>query len=217
MDSRERDLRSELAAVCRRLEHKGLIAASDGNVSCRLGEDRILITPSGAPKGDVAPGDLLVTDLEGRPAGAGKPSSEIKMHLLVYRKRPDVSAVVHAHPPLATAFTVSGFRFDARVLPEVWLTMGEVPTAAFAVPSTEQVPRSIAPYVENHRVILLERHGALTYAENATRAYMLMEKLEHAARTMFLASVLKGRQPPEPLGEKQIAELEAVFGLTRTS
>ncbi len=210
-------MRSELVAVCRKLERKGLIAASDGNVSCRLGDTRILITPSGASKGDLEPGDLLTTDLDGRADGGGKPSSEIKMHLFVYRKRPDVSAVVHAHPPLATAFTLSGFRFDAKVLPEVWLTMGEVPTAAFAIPSTEQVPQSIAPYVENHRAILLERHGALTFGENATQAYMLMEKLEHAAKTLFLASVLKGRRPPEPLGEREIEKLEEAFRLTRVS
>jgi L-fuculose-phosphate aldolase len=216
MDSQERNLRSEVAAVCRKLERKGLIAASDGNVSCRAGENHILITPAGVSKGEVEPGDLVKTDLEGRVVeGTGNPSSEIRMHLYVYQKRPDVSAIVHAHPAMATAFTLSGFPFDARVLPEVWLTIGEVPTAPFAVPSTEEVPQSIAPYVENHRAILLERHGALTLGGSVTQAYMMMEKLEHAARILFFASILEGRKPPGALGENEIKKLEEAFRLTR--
>ena len=122
MDSQELNLRSELIKACRRLEQKGLIAANDGNVSSRAGENCILITPGGVSKGDIEPEDLVKTNLDGELLdGARKPSTEIRMHLHVYRNRPDVFAIVHAHPIMATAFTLAGFPFNSKVLPEVWL------------------------------------------------------------------------------------------------
>ena len=128
-------LRKEMVRVCRKLSAKGLIAASDGNVSCRAGNDLLLITPGGRSKGSVEPPDLLLVDHEGTVhEGAGKPSSELRMHLLAYRRRPDVNAVVHAHPPMLTALTLAGIPFRADVLPEVWLTIGPVPTAPYATP-----------------------------------------------------------------------------------
>ncbi|MHC1726438.1 MAG: class II aldolase/adducin family protein [Syntrophobacteraceae bacterium] len=212
MDSQELNLRSEIIKVCKKLESKNLIAASDGNVSCRAGDNCILITPSGVPKGEMGPEDLVKTCMQGNLLeGARKPSSEIRMHLYVYRHRPDVFAIVHAHPPLATAFTIAGFPFNSKVLPEVWLTIGRVPVATYATPSTAEVPDSIAPHVEKSRAILLQRHGALTFGANVMEAYMRMDKLEHAAKTLFYASILEGRKSPAALTEGQIVKLEAIL------
>jgi len=211
VDSQEQSLRSEIIKACRKLEQKGLIAASDGNVSCRAGENTILITPGGASKGDIEPEDLVKTDLDGKlREGTRKPSNEIRMHLYVYHKRPDVSAIVHAHPSMATAFTLAGFPFNSKVLPEVWLMLGNVPTAPYATPSTEEVPQSIAPYIEKHRAILLRRHGALTFGSSVSEAYMRMEKLEHAARILFFASILEDRKTPVPLYDSEIRKLEDI-------
>ena len=208
MDSQERSLRLEIIKVCRKLESKGLIAASDGNVSCRLGEDCILITPSGVSKGDMEPEDLARTSMQGNLLeGRIKPSSEIKMHLLVYRIRPDVMAIVHAHPPLATAFTLAGYPFNSKVLPEVWLMLGKVPVAPYATPSTDEVPQSISPYIAESRVILLRRHGAITFGGSVAEACMRMEKLEHGAKILFYASMLEDRKTPVALTESEIAKL----------
>ncbi len=208
MDSQERSLRLEIIKVCRKLESKGLIAASDGNVSCRLGEDCILITPSGVSKGDMEPEDLARTCMQGNLLeGRIRPSSEIRMHLLVYLMRPDVMAIVHAHPPLATAFTLAGFPFNSKVLPEVWLMLGKVPVAPYATPSTDEVPRSISPYIAESRAILLRRHGAITFGGSVTEACMRMEKLEHCAKILFYASMLEDRKTPVALTESEIAKL----------
>ncbi len=208
----ELTLREEVIEVCRRLAAAGLVAATDGNVSCRLDERRILVTPSGVPKGDLRPLDLMVTDMDGRTlSGRGRPSSELKMHRLVYQRRGDVRAVVHAHPPLLTALTLAGEPFPAGALPEVWLGMGTVPTAPYATPSTDEVPRSIEPFVDSAQAVLLERHGSLTLGKSLMEAYLRLEKLEQAARTFILAHLLRGR-PVDPLPGAALARLEEVFG-----
>ncbi len=206
----ESKLRSEMVRICVRLSDRGLIAASDGNVSCRIGPDRLLVTPSGRPKGGLAPSDLLVVNLDGElVSGAGRPSSELKMHLAVYHKRADVNALVHAHPPLLTAFTLAGVAFASDVLPEVWLTIGPVPTAPYATPSTREVPDSIEPFIADHRAILLERHGALTFGGTMEEACMRLEKLEHAAHTLYYA-VMIARRPPDALAKEDLEKLEEV-------
>ena len=208
MDSQERNLRLEIIKVCRKLESKGLIAASDGNVSCRVGEDSILITPSGVSKGDLGPEDLAKTCMRGNLLeGPIRPSNEIRMHLHVYRTRRDVLGIVHAHPPFATAFTLAGFPFNSKVLPEVWIMLGKVPVAPYATPATDEVPQSISPYIMDSRAILLRRHGALTFGGSVTEACMRMEKLEHCAKILFYASILEDRKAPVALTESEIAKL----------
>ncbi len=204
----EYELGYDLIDVCRALERKGFIAATDGNVSCRAGDNRLLVTPSGRAKGELTPIDLLVTDLEGAVlSGHGRPSSEIRMHLLIYARRPDVQAVVHAHPPMLTALTLAGVAFVAEALPEVWLTVGAVPTAPYATPSTQEVPSSIAPFVDSHEAILMERHGSITVGRSLREAYRRLEKLEHAAYTLFFAhQMLQG--PPTPLGAAALQKLK---------
>jgi len=207
----ESDLRCELIEVCRALECKGFIAATDGNVSCRLRDDRVLVTPSGKAKGELKPIDLLVTDLDGVPvSGPGRPSTEIRMHLLVYSRRPDVAAVVHAHPPLLTALTLAGIPFAADALPEVWVAIGPVPTAPYATPSTQEVPDSIAPFIDSHQAILMERHGSLTLGRSLSEAYMRLEKLEHAAHTLYFAHQLLQR-PPRPLDQTALQKLDRLL------
>jgi L-fuculose-phosphate aldolase len=211
MDSQERSLRLEIIKVCRKLESKGLIAASDGNVSCRAGEECILITPSGVSKGDLEPEEVAKTSMRGELLeGPIRPSSEIRMHLHVYRKRPDVFAVVHAHPTVATASTLVGFPLNSKILPEVWLMLGKVPVAPYATPSTDEVPQSIDPYVLGSRAILLRRHGALTFGGSLVEACIRMEKLEHFAKILFYASMLEDRKAPVALMESDIAKLNAI-------
>lgn len=208
MDSQERSLRLEMIRVCRKLESKGLIAASDGNVSCRIDQDGILITPSGVSKGDLEPEELAKTSMNGNLLeGPIKPSSEIRMHLHVYRMRPDVSAIVHAHPPVVTAFTLAGFPFNSKVLPEVWLMLGKVPLAPYATPGTDEVPQSIEPHIMGSRAILLKRHGAITFGGGLMEARMRMEKLEHCAKILFYASMLEDRKTPVALTDSEIAKL----------
>lgn len=211
MDSQETILREEIIKVCRRLDEKGLISAGDGNVSCRAGGDCILITPSGVSKGDMNPEQMVRTGIrDGIPEGPARPSSEIKMHLKVYRMNPEVFAVVHAHPPVATAVTLSGYPFNTKVLPEVWMMLGKVPVAPYATPSTDEVPLSIQPYIMESRAILLKRHGAVTFGKSLMEACMRMEKIEHFARILFYASMLEDRKASVALSESEIAKLGSI-------
>jgi len=210
MDSQERSLRLEIIKVCRKLEGRGLIAASDGNVSARAGRDCMLITPSGVSKAEMTPEEIAKTSMLGELLeGTIKPSSEIRMHLRVYGMRPDISAIVHAHPPVATAFTLAGHPFNSKALPEVWMMLGKVPVAPYATPSTDEVARSIEPYIMESRAILLERHGALTFGGTLMEACMRMEKIEQCARILFFAAMLEDRKAPAALTEAEIARLGA--------
>jgi L-fuculose-phosphate aldolase len=189
---RRRDEAGEdIVRVCRRLFERGLIAGPDGNVSVRLLDGTILVTPSGMSKVDVCDEDLVMVDLEGRPIGRSRaPSSELKMHLRAYHRRPDVMAVVHAHPPMATGFAVAGENFVAPVLPEVILQMGGVPLLPYATPGTPALADSFDPFLEQHDAFLLANHGATTLGPTLDIANQRMESLEHAARIVFTARML---------------------------
>lgn len=190
-DARERRARDQIVTVCRRLYERGLIAGPDGNVSVRLENGDILITPSGRSKIDVTADTLLVVDASGRViAGDGSPSSEIRMHLRIYQRRADVHAVVHAHPPTATGFGVAGQSFTAPVLPEVILQMGTVPLVPYATPGTDALPDSLEPFLMEHDCFLLANHGATTVGSTLEIAHQRMESLEHAARIVFVARSL---------------------------
>lgn len=183
--------RDAIVRVGKRLWRRGLVGGAEGNVSVRLDEGRVLATPSGACKGFLDPDDLVVTDLAGRPlAGRGRPSSELRVHLAVYRRRPDVRAVVHAHPPTATGFAIAGVALDECVVPEVIATLGRVPIVPYGTPSTEELAERVAEYVPTHDALLLANHGAVTYAATLDRAIDVMESLEQAARSLLVASLL---------------------------
>jgi L-fuculose-phosphate aldolase len=180
--------RRGVVAVCRRLYDRGLIAGQDGNVSLRVAADTVLVTPAGLSKVDVRPSDLVELTLAGgRTAGARGASSEVAVHLRIYRRRPDVAAVVHAHPPAATAFTVAREPFVAAALPEVIFQVGGVAVVPYARPGTEALADEFEPFVAEHDAFLMANHGATTVGATLTVAHQRMESLEHAARIMLYA------------------------------
>ncbi len=203
----EARLRRDLVEVCRRLHARDLVGAGEGNVSCRLGSGRLLVTPSGANKGYLAPADLVVTDLAGRKLrGRGRPSTELRMHLAVYAARPDVQAVVHAHPLTAVALTVAGLPPPNDLVPEASVVLGRVATAPFATPGTDEVPASLAPLLAEHDVLLLERHGALALGATLFQAFDRLETLERVARIALLARLAGSCEPlPRAAVEKVLA------------
>jgi L-fuculose-phosphate aldolase len=205
-------LRHDIVEVGRRLWTRGFVASNDGNISVRIGPDRLLMTPASVSKGFMAPEMMVVTDLEGQvvSAAAGrKPSSEMKMHLVAYRERPDVGAVVHAHPPLATGFAVAGIPLDRAVLAEVVTTLGSIPIAEYATPSTQQLAESVAPYVRSHDGLLLANHGALALGHDLFAAYYKMETIEHFARISLVARML-GRE--HLLSREEVDRLQGLRG-----
>ncbi len=201
---RQAQLRQEIVRVCRMLHQKNYLAGTDGNVSVRLG-DQVLVTPSGVNKGMMEEDQVITVDLKGRLlAGTGRPTSELRMHLLVYELRPEAGAVVHAHLPYATACTLAGISLLEPILPEVVITLKGIPTAAYATPGTEEVPKAIRDFIQEFDAILLSRHGAITVGQDVMDAYNKMEKLEHTARVV-LAARLQG--PVSPLSASQVEKL----------
>ena len=218
--STETGLRRDLVEVCRRLHERRLLGAGEGNVSCRLGRDRLLVTPSGVNKGYLRPADLVVVDLAGaKVRGRGRPSTELLMHLAAYAARPDAGAVVHAHPLTAVAFTVAGLPPPNDLLPEAVLVLGPIVVAPFATPGTDEVPRSLAPFWREHQVIVLERHGALALGKDLFQAFDRMETLERVCEVAALARALGRCEPLSRAAvEKVIAAGRALAsGATRAS
>jgi L-fuculose-phosphate aldolase len=184
-------LRHAIVRVCRRLYERGLIAGPDGNVSVRLGDDRLLVTPSGMSKVDVNEDDLVVVSTEGRPvAGTRRPSSELGMHLRIYARRRDVRAVVHAHPPLATALAVAGEDLLLPVLPEIVVQTGGVPLVPYATPGTEALADAIEPFLVHYDAFLMANHGATSLGPDLPSAHQRMESIEHAAQVLLFARLL---------------------------
>jgi L-fuculose-phosphate aldolase len=191
----EETLRAGIVEVGRRLYARGYTASNDGNISVRLDQARLLMTPKSVCKGFMAPEMMCITDLDGRKlAGDRDPSSEMQMHLEVYRQRPDVQAVVHAHPPIATGFAVAGIPLDRAVLAEVVTTLGSVPIAEYATPSTKELPEAVRKYVKAHDGMLLANHGALTLGSDLFSAYYKMETIEHFAKISLVARLLGGER-----------------------
>ena len=195
----------EMLEAGRRLYQKGFVASNDGNLSARLEDGTFLITPTGICKGDMAEADLLVIDAQGAVVrGTKKVTSEVKMHLAVYESRPDIDAVVHAHPQKATAFAVAHIPLDKITLPEMVFALGKVGMTDYATPSTEGLPRAVQKQIVDSNALLLKNHGALTVGNSVMEAYFAMETLEHFASISYYASQLGGAKA---LGERQIAEL----------
>ena len=184
-------IKQEICEVGHRLYDHGFVAANDGNISVRLNNNEFYCTPTGVSKGSLTPDMIIKIDAEGNKIeGALNPSSEIKMHLRVFRERPDVNAVVHAHPPVATAFTVAGIPLDRSILPDAVLTIGDVPPCAYGTPSTMEIPDSLMPYIQEHDAFMLKNHGALTVGNTLTRAFFTMEEVEFNAKIMKYAMEL---------------------------
>jgi L-fuculose-phosphate aldolase len=172
---------------------RGYTASNDGNISVRLGDDRLLMTPRSVCKGFMTPDMMCVTDLDGKKLqGDRDPSSEMLMHLEVYRQRSDARAVCHAHPPIATGFAVAGIPLDRAVLAEVLTTLGSIPIAEYATPSTSELPAAVRKYVKAHDGMLLANHGALTLGTDLFSAYYKLETIEHFAKISLVARMLGG-------------------------
>jgi len=206
----EQTARADLLRICHLMYERGYVVASDGNVSARLDDGRVLATPTMTCKGRMTEDLLAITDLEGRPLNDRRASSELSMHLLIYRERPDVQAVCHAHPPHGTAFAVAGLPIDQPILSEVILTLGCVPLAEYGTPSTEELSDAMRPLVKHHNALLMANHGAVAYGSELWQAWDRLETLEHTARIAILSRALGGsRNLPAEAIEKLINVREA--------
>jgi len=193
---------------------RGYTASNDGNISVRLGNDRLLMTPKSVCKGFMTPDMMCVTDLDGRKLhGDRDPSSEMLMHLEVYRQRPDVQAVVHAHPPIATGFAVAGIPLNKAVLAEVLTTLGSIPIADYATPSTKELPEAVRKYVRAHDGMLLANHGALTLGADLFSAYYKMETIEHFAKISLVARLLGNENVLTREEVTRLQELRGTYGI----
>ena len=210
MTHREEQLRADIVELGRRLHARAYVASNDGNISVRLDDDRLLTTPKGVSKGFMTADMMVVTDYEGRKlAGQRDPSSELLMHLAVYENRPEINAVVHAHPPTATGFAVAGIALDRAVLAEVITTLGSIPIADYGTPSTQELADAVRQYIKAHDGLLLANHGALTVAGDLYAAYYKMETVEHFARISLVARTL-GRE--RLLSREEVLRLQELRG-----
>ena len=186
-------VREQICEVGRLLYDRGYVVSNDGNISVRVEPDRVLVTPSGVGKGRMTPEMLVLCDVAGNHIeGARHASSESKMHLMVYRERPDVGAVVHAHPPYSTACAICRRPLTERYLTEVVSGLGEVPVTEFAMPSTDEVPESVRPFVHSHNAVLLANHGSLAWGATLWQAFDRLETVEQTARIYTLVDQLGG-------------------------
>ena len=182
----EIQVRRAICEVGQKLYDKGFVAANDGNISVRINENQIIVTPTGVSKGGMTPESLVKMDLKGNIIGGkGRPSSEVKMHIQVYKINPSINAVVHAHPPLATAFAVARIPLERPIIAEAVVNLGIVPVADFALPGSQEVPDSIKPYVKDYNAVLLANHGLLTWGENLKQAFFRHESVEHYCKILY--------------------------------
>ncbi|HEY6120360.1 MAG TPA: class II aldolase/adducin family protein [Pyrinomonadaceae bacterium] len=206
----EQTARREICRVGQLLYDRSYVVSSDGNISVRLDDGRILATPTMTCKGRMTEDCLAITDNAGHPLTERKPSSELAMHLLIYEERSDVQAVCHAHPPHGTAFAVAGLAIDQPILSEVILTLGCVPLAGYGTPSTEELSDAMRPLVKHHNALLMANHGAVAYGSDLWQAFDRLETLEHTARIAILSRILGGsKNLPADAIEKLINVREA--------
>ncbi|MCX7671578.1 MAG: class II aldolase/adducin family protein [Anaerolineae bacterium] len=219
----ERTLREEFVRIGQLMHSRGYVTATDGNISARLSPDRFLATPSGLSKGFMTPDQMVVIDWEGKPVGGSrygaarhlKPSSEILLHLEAYRQRPDIKAVVHAHPPVAVALSIAGIPIAPCILPEVIVTLGTIPTTEYATPASPEGAVVVREVIRTHDAVMLQRHGSVTVGSSPFDAYLKLERLEHAADITFKLIQL-GRQLPFPPGAvEKLLEKREQAGLLR--
>jgi L-fuculose-phosphate aldolase len=201
----EHEHRLEILRIGKMLHEKGLIAATDGNISVRLNDGSVLSTPTCISKGMMSLEDLVVVDMHGRRlCGFRDVSSEIAMHMTIYRMRPDVGAIVHAHPPTATGFAACGLALDQALISEVLLSLGGVPLARYATPGTSELSEALEPFIPDHDAVLMANHGVVSYGADLMQAYLNMETVEHFAK---IALVVKQLGCEHPLAADQVSRL----------
>lgn len=207
-DINEFQIRRDICEIGQKLYIKEFVAANDGNISVKINENEIIVTPTGISKGGMKPEDLVKIDLNGKVLnGDAKPSSEVKMHLKVYQLNSKVNSVVHAHPPLATAFAVARIPLDMPILAEAVVNLGVVPVSEYALPGTDEVPNSIIPFVKDYNAVLLANHGLLTWGTDLTQAFFRMESVEHYCKILYY---LKQIGSPKEFNDHQVNELIAI-------
>ncbi len=221
---KESSLRQEIVQVGKLLYDRGLIVGSDGNISARLNDSTILITPSGLCKGLMRPEQLITIDLAGRKVGQGnsanqhlKPTSETAMHLEAYNQRPDVLSVVHAHPPHAIALSIAGISLAECLLPEAMLFLGVTPTTPYSTPTSEENAQAIREVIIGHDALILERHGSLTVGNSPLNAYYRTETLEQTARIKYMLQNLGGGQTLPPFQVEKLMNIRQGLGLARAA
>jgi L-fuculose-phosphate aldolase len=207
----EEQIRADIVEAGRRLYARAYIASNDGNISARLDDRRLITTPKSVSKGFMTPDMMVVVDYEGKKvSGERDPSTELPMHLEIYRNRPDVGAVVHAHPPLATGFAVAGIPLTRAVLAEVITTLGSIPIAAYGTPSTSELPEAVRKYIKAHDGMLLANHGAVTCGPDVMSAYFKMETIEHFAKISLVARMLGGENL---ISREEVERLQGLRGM----
>ena len=210
----EEQTRAEIVEAGRRMYARGYVASNDGNISARLDESRILTTPKSVSKGFMTPDMMVIVDYEGtKLSGDRDASSELPMHLEIYRNRPDVNAVVHAHPPIATGFAVAGIPLTRAVLAEVVTTLGSIPIAEYGTPSTAELPAAVRKYIKAHDGMLLANHGAVTCGPNVMAAYYKMETIEHFAKISLVARLLGGENLISRDEVERLQGLRGMYGI----
>lgn len=197
--------------IGKRMYQKGFVAANDGNISCKVAPDIIWTTCTGVSKGFMTPDMLVKMNINGKVLiGQRKPSSEVKMHLRVYEENPEVMAVTHAHPPVATSFAIAGIGLDKAVLPEAVVQLGTVPIAKYATPGTQEVPDSIAPFCKDYNGVLLANHGALSWGRDVTEAFYRLESMEYYATILMYTGNIIGKQ-----NELSCHQVDDLLGIRR--
>lgn len=195
MSINELETKKQMCEIGQRVYSRGMVAANDGNFSVKIGPNEILCTPTGVSKGYMTPEMICKVDLEGNVLEANapyKPSSEVKMHLRIYKLRSDVNAVVHAHPMYATAHAICGIPLDKQIMPESTIFLGEVPIAGYGLPSTPEIPDAVEPFLDSHDAVLLENHGALAWGPDLLGAYFKLEGLEFYAELCYRTQMMGG-------------------------
>ena len=212
----EYEIKKQICEIGKRIYNKGMVASNDGNISVKLNDNEFLCTPTGVSKGFMTPEYICKVDAQGKviQANAGfKPSSEIKMHMRVYRERPDVTSVVHAHPLYATSFAIAGIPLTEPIMPEAVIALGCVPIAEYGTPSTEEIPDAISKYLQHYDAVLLANHGALSFSDSLLSAYHKMESLEFYAQLLYQAKVLGGPKKLTDAQVERLYEIRRQFGM----
>lgn len=209
-------LRNDIITVGKRMYDRGYVASNDGNISARLSDSRVLITASGVSKGFLQPDDLIVVNMDGKVIiGSKKASSEMMMHLQIYKEREDVMSVCHSHPPFATGFSVAGIPLDKYVLPEVVISLGKIPLVKYGTPGTEELYKPLIPLLKDYDAFLLANHGVVTVGINVLNAYHKMETVEHFAHISFIAQQLGNVNTFNNDEVKKLIALRGNFGVRK--
>lgn len=212
------ELRETICKVGHMLWDRTMVAANDGNITARIDDTTVLATPTGVSKGQLTPEMLIVVDLDNNivepaPDGIHKPTSEVKMHLRMYKVNPAIGGAVHAHPLHGTAFAIKGEALTKQMMPETAIAMPEIPLAPYGTPSTDAVPDSVEPFAFTHKVALLEQHGAFSWGSDVWDAYFQMERLEYTAQLTFLARMLQGERELPPDEIEKLIGMRKQYGL----